>query len=115
MSRPPSQQDLNATAIGNATSPIYVELSPSATQSGRAAPLGVSLSDKGANFSLFSRYASAVELMFFDRADDSKPSRTIAFNPAKNRTYHYWHVFVPDVRPGQIYGYRVHGPFEPSN
>src|SRR5262249_13415425 len=38
------------------------------------------------------------------------PSHVVRINPATNRTYHYWHVFVPGVRPGQIYGYRVEGP-----
>jgi len=36
-------------------------------------------------------------------------------DPAANRTYHYWHAFVPDVQPGQIYGYRVDGPSDPAN
>ncbi len=68
----------------------------------------------GTNFSLYSRSAIAVDLLFFDKADDSRPARTIRIDPATNRTYHYWHVFVPDVQPGQIYGYRVHGPFDPT-
>ncbi len=42
------------------------------------------------------------------------PSRVIPIDPAANRTYHYWHMFVPGVAPGQIYGFRVHGPFEPE-
>jgi glycogen operon protein len=62
---------------------------------------------------LFSRTASGVELLFFDR-DDAAPSRTVRLDPATNRTYHYWHVFVPDVRPGQLYGYRVEGPSDPA-
>jgi glycogen operon protein len=62
------------------------------------------------NFSLFSRHATSVELLFFDRADDRRPSRVIRIDPAANRTYHYWHTFVPGVEPGQIYGYRVEGP-----
>jgi glycogen operon protein len=51
----------------------------------------------------------------FDRADDARPSLVIRIDPATNRTYHYWHVFVPGVRAGQIYGYRVDGPYDPSN
>jgi len=39
----------------------------------------------------------------------------ITIDPATNRTDHYWHVFVPDVRPGQLYGYRVDGPFDPAS
>jgi glycogen operon protein len=55
-----------------------------------------------------------MDLLFFDRADDQRPVRTVPIDPLVNRTYHYWHVFVPGIRAGQIYGYRVHGPFEPA-
>jgi glycogen operon protein len=51
----------------------------------------------------------------FDRADDARPSSVIRIDPAMNRTYHYWHVFVSDVKAGQIYGYRVSGTFDPSS
>ena len=68
----------------------------------------------GVNFSLFSRDATGVELLFFDRPEDAKPARVISLDPVTNRTYHYWHVFVPDCRPGQIYGYRAQGPFDPA-
>ena len=68
----------------------------------------------GVNFSIYSRDASSVELLFFDREDDGRPARVIHIDPATNRTYHYWHVFVPRRAPGQIYGFRVHGPFDPE-
>ncbi len=77
---------------------------------GRSSPLGASVVDSGVNFSLFSRTATGVELLFFDREDDAAPSRSVRLDPAANRTYHYWHVFVPAIAPGQIYGYRVDGP-----
>jgi glycogen operon protein len=77
-------------------------------------PLGATLADGGANFSLFSRTATGVELVFFDKVDDAKPSRVHALDPVANRTYHYWHTFVPGVQAGQIYGYRVQGPNDPS-
>jgi glycogen operon protein len=80
---------------------------------GQSAPLGASVVAGGVNFSLFSRTATGVELVFFDREDDAKPSRVIALDSVRNRTYHYWHAFVPGVRPGQIYGYRVCGPYDP--
>jgi glycogen operon protein len=82
-------------------------------KTGRSAPLGATLDAGGANFSLFSRSATGVELLFFDREDDGTPSRVIPFDPATNRTYHYWHAFVPGVRPGQVYAYRVSGPSAP--
>ena len=50
----------------------------------------------------------------FDRPDDAKPARVISLDPVTNRTYHYWHLFVPGVRPGQIYGYRAQGACDPA-
>jgi glycogen operon protein len=82
---------------------------------GRSSPLGATVVDGGVNFSIFSRNAAGVDLLFFDREDDAQPARTIHLDPANNRTYHYWHAFVPAVQPGQIYGYRVHGTFDPAN
>ncbi len=80
----------------------------------RSSPLGATVVGGGVNFSLFSSSASSVELLLFDREDDSKPARAIRIDPSAGRSYHYWHVFVPNVSAGQIYGYRVHGPFEPA-
>jgi isoamylase len=77
-------------------------------------PLGATIRHGGVNFSIFSRHASKVELLFFDRTEDAHPCRVIAIDPLTNRTYHYWHVNVPGVQSGQIYGYRVHGPSDPS-
>jgi glycogen operon protein len=82
---------------------------------GRSTPLGATVVDGGVNFSLFSRHATGVELVFFDREDDATPSRVFALDPIANRTYHYWHAFVPGVRPGQIYAYRVSGPSDPAS
>jgi isoamylase len=56
-----------------------------------------------------------VELLLFEEQDDSNPTRVIPLDATINRTYHYWHVFVPGVRPGQLYGYRVTGPWDPAN
>ena len=81
---------------------------------GRSAPLGATVGDGGANFSVFSRSASGMALLFFDRVDDPRPAREIRLDPVVNRTYHYWHVFVPDVKPGQIYGYCAEGPSDPG-
>jgi isoamylase len=86
-----------------------------ATTFGKAAPLGATVSREGVNFSIFSRKASAVELRLFNREDDAQPTKVISIDPFVNRTYHYWHVFVPGIQPGQLYGYRVHGPFDPDS
>jgi len=85
-----------------------------APTTGRSFPLGATLAADGANFSIFSRSAAAIDLLFFDRVDDAHPSRVIPIDPRLNRTYHYWHAFVPGVEAGQIYGFRAYGPFEPE-
>ena len=85
-----------------------------AVNPGSSHPLGATLSGGGANFSLFSRSASQVELLLFDRADAPRPSRIIKLTPQTHRTYHYWHAFVPGVKAGQLYGFRVHGPSDPA-
>ncbi|TWU66045.1 Glycogen debranching enzyme [Crateriforma conspicua] len=76
---------------------------------GQPSPLGATVVDGGVNFSLYSRVAAGVELLLFDREDDDVPAQVIAFHPEFNHTYHYWHRFVPGVRAGQLYGFRVHG------
>lgn len=85
-----------------------------APATGRSFPMGATLVAGGANFSVFSRSAAGIELLLFDRVEDACPSRVIPIDPAANRTYHYWHVFVPGVQAGQIYGFRAYGPFEPD-
>ena len=82
---------------------------------GQSSPLGATLGDEGTNFSVYSKHAAEIELLLFDCVDDARPARVISIDPATNRTYHYWHVFVPSVKAGQIYGYRVNGAFDPSN
>jgi isoamylase len=84
-------------------------------EEGSSSPLGATPSPNGVNFSVFSRHATGVQLLLFDRVDDTKPARVVDLDPSANRTYYYWHVFVPDVRPGQLYAYRVDGPFDPAN
>ena len=83
-------------------------------KTGRSFPIGATLVNGGANFSVFSRSAERIELLLFDRADDNRPSRVIRMDPSANRTYHYWHVFVPGLQAGQIYGFRAFGPYEPD-
>jgi isoamylase len=82
---------------------------------GESYPLGATVVLGGVNFCIFSRGAASIELLLFDRVEDGSPSRVIHIDNAENRTYHYWHSFVPGVQPGQIYGFRVQGPFDPAN
>jgi len=84
------------------------------TGSSSSFPLGATLVKGGANSSLFSRSADSIELLLFDRVDDSRPSRVIRMDPSANRTYHYWHVFVPGLEVGQTYGLRAFGPYDPG-
>jgi len=74
-------------------------------------PLGATWDGKGTNFALFSEHATEVELCLFDANDPSK--ETARFTMAE-KTDHVFHAYLPDVRPGQFYGYRVHGPYDPD-
>ncbi len=87
----------------------------SAEHLGRSYPLGATVANGGVNFSLYSRHATSVSLLLFDHVDDSRPSRVIPIESATNRTYHYWHVFLPGIQAGQLYGYRVEGPSDPAH
>lgn len=81
---------------------------------GRSYPLGATFRGDGVNFCVFSRNCTAVELLLFDHHDAPRPARIIRLDPVRNRTFYYWHVFVKGIQPGQLYGYRVHGPFIPE-
>jgi isoamylase len=83
-------------------------------RSGASAPLGATVRDSGVNFSVFSRGAALVELLLFDDANAAKPAGVVPLDADKHRTYHYWHVFMPGIQPGQVYAYRTHGPFAPD-
>ena len=73
---------------------------------GSSHPLGATVKDGGANFSLYSRSASHVELLLFDAADSARTAWVIELAPQTHQAFHYWHVFVPGVKAGQLYGYR---------
>jgi isoamylase len=75
-------------------------------------PLGATWDGVGVNFALFSEYATRVELCLFASADAETESLTI---PLTEQTDMVWHGYLPDVRPGQLYGYRVHGPYAPHH
>ena len=85
-----------------------------ACQRGQSFPLGAALVPGGANFSVFAKHSTAAQLLLFDAEDAADPSRIIDLDPRINRTYHYWHVFVPGITAGQVYAYRVTGPFDPE-
>jgi isoamylase len=78
---------------------------------GQPYPLGAAFDGEGVNFALFSEHATAVELCLFDAPDSAQEFQRI---PLRERDELVWHAYLPDVRPGQLYGYRVHGPYAPE-
>ena len=82
---------------------------------GRSSPLGATLDDGGVNVSLYARDAERVELCLFDRSEDSVPSRVIPLERGHRRIQHYWHTHVPGIGAGQIYGFRVSGPWDQAS
>ena len=77
---------------------------------GQSFPLGASVVPGGVNFSVFAKNATGIELLLFAKIEDAQPIKTIVFDPVTNRTGHYWHALVQDVKAGQINGYSVAGP-----
>ena len=74
-------------------------------------PLGATWLGNGVNFALFSEAATSVDLCLFDKIDARQENVRI---PVTEHTDQVWHVFLPDARPGQLYGFRVSGPYEPE-
>jgi isoamylase len=81
------------------------------TWPGRPYPLGATWDGRGVNFALYSENSTKVELCLFDSANDKKEAERIEL---VEHTDMVWHIYLPDARPGQIYGYRVYGPYEPQ-
>jgi len=78
---------------------------------GQPYPLGATWTGLGVNFAVFSAHATRVELCLFDSRDATAPSQSVTL---PEHTDMVWHGYLPDVRPGQLYGYRVHGPYDPG-
>jgi glycogen operon protein len=74
-------------------------------------PLGATWDGQGVNFALFSENAAKVELCFFDPEDETQEAARI---PLTEQTDYVWHGYIPGIQPGQLYGYRVYGPYEPQ-
>jgi len=75
-------------------------------------PLGATWTGVGVNFAIFSEHATRVDLCLFDAVDARKESACITL---PEQTDMVWHGFMPDIRPNQLYGYRIHGPYDPAN
>lgn len=78
---------------------------------GHPYPLGATWDGKGVNFALHADNATGVDLCLFNSIDDPKETR----HKMAERTHHIWHLYIPNLKPGQLYGYRVHGPYDPMN
>jgi glycogen operon protein len=78
---------------------------------GKNSPLGAHWTGQGVNFALFAQSAEKVELCLFARPEDGEPVRTVEM---AHKTRNVWHCLLPDCRPGQLYGYRVYGPYDPQ-
>ncbi len=78
---------------------------------GRPEPRGAHWDGEGVNFGLFSEHAEAVELCVFDTNTGRRELQRI---PLTERTDQVWHCYLPEARPGMLYGYRVHGPYRPD-
>lgn len=79
---------------------------------GHPYPLGATWDGNGVNFALYADNATAVELCLFDSNESGEETEKIELT---ERTHQIWHVYLPDAKPGQLYGYRVHGPYDPQN
>src|SRR5918999_6137794 len=78
---------------------------------GQPYPFGATWDGEGVNFALFSENATAVELCLFNGPEDAVEAHRI---PLQERTDQIWHCYLADARPGQLYGYRVYGPYDPA-
>ena len=83
-------------------------------KTGSPYPLGASVTATGVNFSVFSYHATRAELLLFDTEDATQPSRIVDLVSGTSRTSSYWHVHLPGIKAGQLYGYRMSGPYAPE-
>jgi glycogen operon protein len=92
-----------------------VPLEQGGVQAGSPLPIGGAHQyGDGVNFVLFSRHATSVRLELYENAGDSSPIKIIKLDPARHRTGDIWHVWVRGIPAGQLYGYRIEGPYEPQ-
>jgi isoamylase len=83
-----------------------------AHRDGLSFPLGAAARPGGVNFCIFSKHSTGAELLLFDNPCDPQPSRVLKLDATHNRTYFYWHVFVPGIQEGQVYAWRMQGPYD---
>ncbi|WP_207513921.1 glycogen debranching protein GlgX [Longitalea luteola] len=77
---------------------------------GKPYPLGATWDGNGVNFAIYAENAEGVDLCLFNSIEDDGETIKVRL---KERTHHIWHIYLPDIQPGQLYGYRVSGPYKP--
>jgi glycogen operon protein len=102
-----TEAPINLEIQGGALPPLEEDYT-----AGSPFPQGATYDGKGTNFAIFSEGAEAVDLCLFDKSEDVAEAKRIRL---RERTIGVWHIYLPGVGPGQLYGYRVHGPYEPEN
>ncbi|HMO12566.1 MAG TPA: glycogen debranching protein GlgX [Pirellulaceae bacterium] len=78
-------------------------------------PYGAVVHDGGTQFIVFSRNASEMRLLLYDKLDDLEPNEIIEFNRRSDRWGDIWSIFLPDIGPGKLYHFQASGPYDPSN
>lgn len=92
--------------------PLTIGRQVEKTRPGKPYPMGAQWDGLGVNFALYSAHAERVELLLFNHAEDVEPDRVINI---RERTGPIWHIYIPNLKPGQLYGYHVHGIYEPQH
>src|SRR5262245_35419296 len=107
------RRDPKVSRTGTTRPPIPAKKGPAPMKVWRGwpYPLGASWMGTGTNFSIFSQHATGVELCLFDDLGEAEIARV----RLTDKRDHVWHGFLPEVRPGQLYGFRVEGPYEPQH
>lgn len=104
-----------AASKQNESDPLKSPSESGDVQAGNPLPIGgAHQQGRGVNFVLFSRHATGVRLELYQNSNDSSPSRIIDFDPVRHRTGDVWHVWVRGIPAGQLYGYRIEGPYLPE-
>jgi len=88
---------------------------PPAPTPGTHDRLGATVTPDGVTFCVYAKRARGLDVLLFDGVDDAAPARVISLDPHVNRTADYWHVHVPGIVPGQLYGYSADGPWDPHD
>jgi glycogen operon protein len=120
---PPDVQDVRELGVAGSRAPTADQLAElerllslcevQAVRSGVPFPLGAHPRGNGVNFAIFSRHATGVRLDLFDHPEDAMPIRSIILNAGRNKTGDIWHVWLEGIGPGQLYGFRIAGPYAP--